>query len=310
MTGADGIRVRTASAAEVLALAEPLLPHTVTVVADLRGTGPARRVRVHLAERDQLPLGAVVLSERCRGRWYASPLVLDPAAGAPLGRLIDKSPAWEVGGPSTHVMPVVPYLTRTERRAPIHEAFHCAELAPVAFPVDPRCRLARADDLESLVELYADYEHGRFPTRPRLREFLERQLHSRPVTVAEVDGVLGAATLCLYRTPGYDMWADLTVRPECRRQGLATAVGFAGISLSTEAGQRVCAVIAGSNPMTVEQATSVADDWHTDEDRWTQQPLQSPRRFPGHRRLRRVVEGLEGRLAKRPPLLPDSSESS
>ena len=303
------IRIRGASAAEVLAIAEPLLPHTIQVVADLRGSGPARRVRIHLAARGDEPLGAVVFGERCRGRWYASPVLIEPDAAAPLARFIDRSVAWEIGGPSGHVDPLVPHLTRTVRRRAIHEAFHCAEIPPVAFPVDPRCRLATTDDLEALVDLYADYELGRFPTRPRLRQFLERQLHSRPVTVAEVDGELGAATLCLYRTPGYDMWADLTVRPDCRRQGLATAVGFAGITVSTEAGQRVCAVIAGSNPMTVEQATSAADGWRTDADRWTQQPLQSPRRFPGHRRLRRAAERLEGRLQKRTPLLPHVSES-
>lgn len=306
MTGADTIRVRTASAAEVLPLAQPLLPHTVQLVADLIGQGPARRTRVHLAQRGDEPLGAVVLGERCRGRWYASPIVLDADAAVPLAHLIERSPAWEIGGPSVHVDPLVPHLTRTARRTPIRESFYAADVPSMALSTDPRCRPGRGDDLDALVDLYADYEFLRFPTRPRLREFLGRQLGSLPVSVAEVEGELAASNLCLYRAPGYDMWGDLVVRPQNRRQGLAMALGIDALLVSGGVGQRICAVQAGANPMRVERAQSAADGLDVSEGAWTQQPLQSPRRFPGHRRLRRAIERLEGPLERRPTAVGDS----
>ena len=293
------VSVRAASAAEVLALAEPLLPGTVQMVADLRGHGPARRVRAHLACRDDQPLGAVVFGERCRGRWYASSVVLEADAAVPLAQLIDRSAAWELGGPSAHVDPLVPHLTRTARRRPIHETFYCTEIPQFVSPVDPRCRLARADDLERLVELFVDYELGRFPTRRRLAEFLRRQLRALPVAVAEVDGTLAAAHLCLHRATGYDMWGDLRVRPDYRRQGLATALAVAAVGVSQEAGRRACGVQAGSNPMPTDErirAKAEADGVPTSTRSWTQQPLQAPRLFPGHRRLRRAAERVEDRL--------------
>ena len=297
-----GVSVRAASAREALTLAEPLLPLTVQIVADLQGRGPARRVRAHVACRGGHALGAVVFSERCRGRWYAGSIVLEPDAAVPLAQLIDRSPAWELGGPTAHVDPLVPHLTRTARRRPIHETLYCTEIPPIVSPLDPRCRLARADDFERLVDLLVDYELGRFPTRRRLAEFLRRQLRSLPVAVAEVDGTLAAAHLCLHRAPGYDMWGDLTVRPDHRRQGLATALAVAAVGISQEAGQRACGVQARSNPMPTDErirAKAAADGVLTSTSSWTQQPLQAPRLFPGQRRLRRAAERAEDRLPGR-----------
>lgn len=299
------LQVRRASAAEVLAIAEPLLPDTVQVVADLRGAGVARRVRPYVLHRGDRALGAVVLGERCRGRWYASPVLLDADAAPAMAKFIDGSRAWDVGGASPHVEPLVPHITRTVRRQPIRETFYAAEIPSVVYPVDPRCRMAQPGELDALVDLYGEYEFSRFPTRRRQIAFLRRQLANLPVLVAEIDGVLAAGYLCLYRAPNWDMWGDLTVRPDYRRRGLGTALGVAGVVVSQDAGQRMCGVQAGSNPMPSDErirAFEEADGVHTDIHVWTQQALQAPRLFPGHRRLRRAVERLEGRVQRRPTL--------
>lgn len=300
------VAARRASPAEVLAVARPRLPETVHVVADLEGTGVALRTRQWVLETAGAVVGAVVLSQRCRGRWEASPVPLDEAGGATAARLIDRSPAWEVGGAAVHMDAVVPHLQRSCRR-PAQEAPLFAGTAPLELiPEDPRCRLARLEDLDVLVDVYREYEMGRVPTIPRLHRLVRRQVERRAVLVSELDGRIVGAYICAHRTAGHDMWADLTVLPSARGHGLARALATAGSRMSVERGQLVCGVQAPSNPMTPHRLPS--DVLRTEA--WIQQSLESPRRFPGQRRLRRLMERMEGGIRRRPAFVPDAPSSS
>lgn len=301
------IEARRATPAEVLAIARPLLPHTFNVVADLEGTGAARRTRQWVLAADGEVRGAVILSERCRGRWEASPILLDSRAAPVAARLIDRSPAWEVGGAAAHMEPIIPWLRRNQRRAPIRTEFYEVTSMPAELPQASRCRLARLDDLDALVELYRSYELGRIPTVGRWREYLGRLLVSRPLLVAEVDGRVVGATTCPYRTATHDMWSDLTLLPDFRGQGLGYDLGVAMFRTTLDSGRIFCGVRAPSNPLTHHRLAD-RDQWAVTDDVWVQQPLQSPRRFPGHRRLRRLLYRLGG-VERRPLPSPDAGTS-
>lgn len=287
-------------------MVRPRLPETVHLVADLEGTGVALRTRQWVLEAGGEVVGAVVLSQRCRGRWEASPVLLDEAGGATAAHVIDRSKAWEVGGAAVHMDAVVPHLRRNRRR-PAQEAPLFAGTAPLELiPEEPRCRLGRLEDLDALVEVYGEYEMERVPTIPRLRRFLRRQLERQGVLVTELDGRIVGAYICAYRAAGHDMWADLTVLPSARGHGLARALATAGSRMSVQRGQLVCGVQAPSNPMTPHRLP--ADVLRTEA--WVQQSLESPRRFPGHRRLRRLMERMEGGIRRRPVFVPDAPSSS
>lgn len=300
-----GIRVRAAAPQEVLALAEPLEPATTRAVADLERWRNPGHLEMHIAELDGRPVGAVVIAERCRGRRYATPVVLDPVAAPALASIVDRSAAWDLGGGSTHVEPLVPHLARA--RPPIQSAFWSTRVPLGLAELDPRCREAGPQDLPALVELYSGYEMDWIPTGPRLRAFLKATLEHRPVLVAEDDGRIVAALRCESRSRTHDIWAGLTVLPSHRRQGLAYALIHGGGLVSAAADRVLCGVLAMTNPIATDVTKiPTAPQWlDTVKLRWTVAHLQSPRRFPGHRRLRRAYERFEGRLERRAPVAPN-----
>lgn len=290
------IRVRKASAAELAPLLEPLQPATVRALSDLGSAATARRVRAYIAEVDGNPAGALVVGEYCRGRWRASPVLWDVKAAPALARLIDRGPAWEVGGAARHMEPLLEHLRRTERRRPRRlPAYGWVGPAPQGvLPPDPRCRLATPGDLDALVEVFAAFELDNIPTRRRLREFLTRAVAHRPIWIIEADGQIAGAIRCDLRSATFDSWTS-TVLPEFRGRGYHIALSFTSGLHTVASGRSTWGVQAETNPTSIERSPG-AEIWLDDviTDVWISQPLQSPRRFPGHRRLRRLLERLEG----------------
>lgn len=281
----------------MLALTEPLEPQTSRLVGDLRRRGLGRGSRAWVVADDEgVAAGLVLLIRVCLDRWSASPVVLDQTAARALAACVDRSVAWEVVGPASHVGPLVPHLRRARAVLEMPLVGAATPVEPLE-PVDERTRLATLADLGDLLSLYAGYELDLVPTRRRLRRFLIEALQQRPLVVAEAGGRIVGAARCDGLTRRYAFWSGLTVLPEHRGGGLSWAIAMRAMEISAGRGLAVQAAIFPTNPWRVADKAAGREEYS--EHAWLEVPLRAPRRFRGQARLRRLVERLEGPLERR-----------
>ena len=296
------LRLRRAeSSAEVLAVAAPYEPDTVRITADIGERGLGRHVRAWVVEDGADICGVVVVARLCRDRWYATPAVVDVAAGPLLASAVDASPAWEVTGGAAHVAALAPHLRRTRSSVEV-DLVGAGPMSGDFLEQDPRCRQAGMADVDALVEVYAGFELEETPTRPRLRAFLARTLRHRPVVVLEEDGRIAAAIRCEFRSDRFDLWSGMTILPAFRGRKLYGPINNLASALTLGSGRGTCGTIAATNRMSPEGHPQAVN--HLDaifRRPWAVVRLQSPAQWPGARRARALVERVEGRLERRVP---------
>jgi hypothetical protein len=287
----------------LLGILEPLEPRA-TLLAALLLSGPGSGRRVYVVERDGDVLAVAGLGRRCLDRWGAFCVTLDDAAAPIVARRIDRSPAREVIGFEQDLVPLVPHLGRAREvwGAPVVRSdwpYPDVHLGP---PVDPRVRIAAADDIGALTELYAGYELDDIPTRFQLRRSLRRSLAaSLPTVVLEVDGRLVGGVRMLCETRRYSYWGDQTVLPEYRGRGLSYA--FAGLVSRTmiERERGYLSQIAPSNPS--DRRAFVVEHFRGSVDPNAATTLtvrlRTPVRFRGQGRFRHLAARLGGSRPRR-----------
>jgi hypothetical protein len=288
---------RTHDTDELLALTEPLEPETVLTSGELLGRGLGRDVKAWIAEDGRRNvLGWVVFNRVCRGRWSANTVLLrDEAAGA-IGKLINRSNAWEVAGSRRFVEPLRPHLTRARREVEM-PLVSAKQPLPPFLEADPRVRWAEPSDLEQLVDLFDAAGLELIPTRQRLRRYLRDAIVRLGISVAEEDGRIVAATRCESRTQRFEYWGLGFVLPAYRRRGLAWKIGALPGESAWSRELRVCFLPLPTNPMPF--ATSATVD-HVRElferHEWLEIKLQAPKRFRGQAKLRKWTDRFEDRL--------------
>ena len=302
---------RVEDAAELIDVLDATDAATFRMLGDLEERGIGGQVRGWRAEHaDGRTAGALTVGELCRDRWYAGVIVFDDQAAAPLAHALMASPAWEVSGATEHVKPLVPHLTRLHSvtSAPWSVVPELDVEVPDGLipPPDPRCRLATADDLPALVDLYSHYELEAIPTRPRLRAYLERTLAHRPILVGEVDGAVVAGYRVEFMSSRYAYWSGLTVLPSHRRLHLGSGLNWEAVSVTRNLGRGLITTTAASNPMQLRpdsevrrQQRGVAAEHGWTMGEWVKVRLGPPQRFPGHHYLRRIREIAEGPVRRR-----------
>lgn len=252
------------------------------------------------AARSRRVTGAYVTVRYCRGRWNGVVLLDDPddrETLAALGAVVERSNACSVAGPAAGLRAVVAHVPRARRPMPVW--FYALEpqpvdpaLASVGLPGwDATVRPARPEDEATLFELYADYELNAGIPRRALRAVVRRRVAAGAVLVAEDQGRVVGAVAAVGDTGGYRIVDSLVVRSEARGRSVGTALFVAATRQAMALGLGVCAHRAPTNGMRVthEQTTEVAAA--VESARCDLRPL---RLFPGHRRLRRAFERLQG----------------
>ena len=181
-----------------------------------------------------------------------------------------------------------------------------AQTLAAELPVDPRTRIATLADLDSLVELYEQYELDDIPTRFQLRGSLRRAMTAGlPVVVLEIDGRIVGAQRMLSKTRRYVLWGDQTLLPEYRERGLARAFsGMTGqILLQYQRGH--LATIAPSNPTRgrrlKERSPQLRGAIGVDHSMLTAY-LKTPVLFRGQGRLRHALYRVGGSRRRRTPV--------
>ncbi len=211
---------RIRDATELLAVVEPLEPHSTLIAGPLTTRGLSRHNRAWLVEgADGSPTAVVLVGRLCRDWWFAKPLLLREDAAQPLARIIDRSPARGVLGPAEHVGPLISHLRRAKRTRSVPWAWVRPPLPRPEVALDPRTRPATIADLDALVELYRSFSLDPIPQR-QLAGVLARIFDSGMVVVGEEEGRLVAAMRAETRSRQYLYWGGLTVLPESRRPAL------------------------------------------------------------------------------------------
>lgn len=303
-TGITVRRLRTQDAAQrLLASLEGFEPDTLLLCSSLVDPGIGRDVRVWVATDDDRRLvGALVLLRRVRGYWVAAPWTVDDEAARALAPLVEASPATRVLGPG-------PQLQRLLGEVPRHRvtftmtwyAVPAPLPVPDELPADDRVRMATLDDLDDLVTLYRDYEHVPVPTVRRLRAYLRWMVANDRVQVTVEDGRLVGAAWIEAQSRHWAHWSGASRPPADRGRGLLWTGLGGGLRETAARGLGGSVVLNPTNPV---KEGKVLELFDTPEGRrWAWMLLREQRRFPGHRRVRRIVERLEGA-----PTTPRSGE--
>ena len=285
---------------ELLALAEPAEPDAIRIVGDARDRGIGRDVRAWVVEEGSVPLGVVVIARLAADHWYASPLVFDDLAAPLLGSVVERSRARALAGPTEHVAPLVPFVPRGRPPGRLPFIVDLEELSPDTLTADPRVRHADRRDLDALVEVYSEFELMRIATRPRLRSYLERSLRDRVVIIIDVDGSIAAASILEFRALTFDMWSSTTVLPAHRGQGLYFPIYDTERKMTRDSGRRNCFVLSRLNKVPLDRQLQALGDTAVVRE-WMSVSLP-PRRVAGEKRVRSLIERLEGRVKPRRPL--------
>jgi GNAT superfamily N-acetyltransferase len=214
------------------------------------------------------------------GVWIAYPLLDDADDAVPLAAALDRSAVMSLVGSPADVEPLAPHLARAMRMATNRR---------IAVPIVPPdweaptalTRLATRLDLEALYDLYTGYELPFVRTTRGMRAFLRRAVDDGATIVIDGDARLDGAMIAASRTPRYQQWSYLTVRPEARGQGYSWRLVARAAALNRAAGLGFLAVAGHGNPMSFPQGIGRIDDVAVLQ-------LGPPRRVPGEDLVRRA----------------------
>lgn len=283
----------------------------VVVQAFLADRSREFRARVFLAYGASGQVaGMVAVGRICFDRWLAAPWLFDEEAAPALARAIDASPAAGVVGPERVLRPLAPHLRRGRlaRHSPffpirdleLHEfaSRRHNDLRPVEGPrglrlppLDPRVREATADDVAPIMDIMGETGYDYVPTRARARRYVRQLVARHRVLVAEVGTRTVGMIWIEFRSPRWDMWSGLRVHPSALRSGLSWALVFEAIRRSEMEGRTFCCMVADTNTM-IRQSYLRS---HPEVRNWYTFVLRPRTVFRGQRRVRGLVEWMEGR---------------
>ena len=277
-------------------------PRTSEMLGELTslGLGPWR-CRAWQVRVDGRFAGALVLVRVAFDQWHGGALVLDRAAAAPLGDLIDRSPARSLSGTTRDLAPLRECARRAVGLAVLPWVVVEPPIQVVGEP-DASTRMATTADLDALAQLYDGYELWSLTTRGQVRRALRQVLAHGFVMVAEDAGRLLGAAMFTARTPRYLVLDGLTVLPEHRRSGVAWALAARAQAIANALGAGATLALAATNPMPLESLAGA--------ETWSALVLVPRQRFKGQGQLRRLYRRLAPRRLRQSTLVRDPSDPS
>lgn len=261
-----------------------------------------RHSRVWISKQGQALAGALLVKRISPGRWFASVLIVEPTAAAGLARLIDRSPATQLVAWSEDADPILPFLRRAGRVTLNPGGVIAPGIISPPEP-DPRCRLATADDLSEVVDVYRGYELEAIASLRQVRSSLEPLVLAGRAVVVEADNRIVGCIRADAVSPSYVFWGSQTVLPGFRGQGLSWALIEWAWAEAARSGRGLIWEQASSNPMPLADiVTRDLEPGRYELGSWAEVRLRPRIEFRGHRRLRRLLRRINGRrLVHRPP---------
>jgi GNAT superfamily N-acetyltransferase len=290
---------------EVLELLRKREPESTQPLTALLRPDAQHHVKVWVTRTFDGKIGGLLISVRyCLDRWYATLLVDDLSCAREIADVLDRSNVWSVVGPADGVEAVLAHSRRA--RGSVRLWFYAIppqppEPAAAGFDPNPSVavRMARPDDVDALVQLYAFDEHNGAVPKRRLRHVVAGRV---PYTLVAEEGgrILGA--MAIPDGGAYRLFDVLIVDPAARGKGIGLALLIAAGTEAVVAGRGVCGLRAMSNGLRVSHDDVLAIG---DATLWAAADLRPPTKFRGQGRLRKLVERLDGG-----PVTPPKPEPS
>jgi GNAT superfamily N-acetyltransferase len=264
-----------------------------------------RHVKAWVTRTFDGKVGGVLVSVRyCLDRWYATLLVDDLSCAREIADVLDRSNVWSVVGPADGVEAVLAHSRRA--RGSVRLWFYAIppqppEPAVAGFDPNPTVavRMARPEDVDALVQLYALDEHNGAVPKRRLRHVVTGRI---PYTLVAEEGgrILGA--MAIPDGVAYRLFDVLIVDPAARGKGIGMALLIAAGTEAVVAGRGVCGLRAMSNGLRVSHDEVLGLG---DATVWAAADLRPPTKFRGQGRVRKLFERLDGG-----PVTPPKPEPS